>query len=165
MMAKYNILREDDDLSKKSDDKKKVEHTEIPRNTEDETAEFSPGPPPESRTPGEEFFTDDIFSAIEADHGGPQADSVTKEENIEPMIEDQLAPELDFPSEEEPDKFEDPEEDRVQANLPPLDAKTESPVYDYDDDYKQKIIPEKSNLLNFSKYQYLYEKIRNWFKK
>ena len=57
-MAKYNILREDDDSSKKLDDKEKVENTEVPRKNEDETAEFSPGPPPESRTPGEEFFTD-----------------------------------------------------------------------------------------------------------
>ena len=75
-MAKYNILREDDESSKKIEDKEKVENTEGQRNNEDETAEFSPGPPDESkRTPGEEFFTDDIFSAIEADKAGPKTEA------------------------------------------------------------------------------------------
>ena len=31
----------------------------------------------------------------------------------------------------------------------------------YDDDYVQKILPKKNNLLNYSKYHYIYEKIRN----
>ncbi len=35
----------------------------------------------------------------------------------------------------------------------------------YDDDYAQKILPKKNNLLNYSKYQCIYEKIRNMYPK
>ena len=142
-MAKYNILREDDESSKKSDDIEKVEKTEMPRSNEDETAEFSPGPPPEARTPGEEFFTDDIFSAIEADQAKPQRDTVKSEENNDILSEGPVVSELDFPSEEEADKFEIPEEEVVQADFSPVQEKTERPTYDYDDDYKQEGINYK----------------------
>jgi len=146
-MAKYNILREDDDSSKKLDNKDKVENTEDPKKNEDETAEFSPGPPSALRTPGEEFFTDDIFSAIEADKASSQAKTISKEETNDLLTDDQLEPELDFPSEEEPEKFEVPEEDIIQSDFPPSVEKSERPVYDYDNDFKQEGINYKPILI------------------
>ena len=134
-MAKYNILRENDDFPKKVDNKEKVEITDFARKNEDETAEFSPGPPPESRVPGEEFFTDDIFSALKADETVPPKEMVSRDEDNDILTDDQLAPELDFPSEEEPEKFEVSEKDTVQADFPSIEKKSERPVYDYDDDY------------------------------
>ena len=146
-MAKYNILREDDDFSKKVDNKEKVEITDFARKNEDETAEFSPGPPPESRVPGEEFFTDDIFSALKADETVPPKEMVSRDEDNDILTDDQLAPELDFPSEEEPEKFEVSEKDTVQADFPSIEKKSERPVYDYDDDYKHEGLNYKPILI------------------
>lgn len=140
-MAKYNILREDDELSKKMEDKEKVESTEEQRNNEDETAEFSPGPASDiKRTPGEEFFTDDIFSAIEADKAGPVTDTADKEEDMPQPSEETVAPEMDFPSEEEV----------VEAEYSPAQEKTERPIYDYGDDYKQEGINYKPIIIGIS---------------
>ena len=145
-MAKYNILREDDEVSKKSDDKERVKDTEIQRNNEDETAEFSPGPPREARTPGEEFFTDDIFSAIEADKTAPQMDTLGRDEDDGMMSEESVAPELDFPSEEQADNFDIPEEEPLPADFLPAKEKTDRPIYDYDD-YKQEGLNYKPILI------------------
>ncbi len=140
-MAKYNILREDDELSKKMEDKEKVENTEEQLNNEDETAEFSPGPASDiKRTPGEEFFTDDIFSAIEADKAGPVKDTVDREENMSLSSKETVTPEMDFPSEEEV----------VEAEYPPVQEKTERPIYDYEDDYKQEGINYKPIIIGVS---------------
>jgi len=146
-MAKYNILREDDEFSKKMDDKGKVENSELLRNNEDETAEFSPGPPHATRTPGEEFFTDDIFSAIESDKSDSQTDTVEREEKSDLSEEEPIASELDFPSEEEPGTFDLQEEETVKADFPLAQERTESPSYDYDDDYKQEGINYKPILI------------------
>lgn len=140
-MAKYNILREDDDLSKKMEDKENVKNTEEQRNNEDETAEFSPGPASDKkRTPGEEFFTDDIFSAIEADKAGPVTDTADREEGVPQSSEETVAPEMDFPSEEEV----------VEAEYSPTQEKTERPSYDYEDDYKQEGINYKPIIIGVS---------------
>jgi len=146
-MAKYNILREDDDLSKKIEDKGKVENTPEQKINEDETAEFSPGPPNNAeRTPGEEFFTDDIFSAIDVDKAEPVADTFEKEELDIPQADEAL-PEMDFPSEEEPEKFAAPEETKSQPDFSPAPESTERPVYDYEDEYKQEGINYKPILI------------------
>jgi hypothetical protein len=146
-MAKYNILSEDDDLSKKSEDKEKVDYTPEKQINEDETAEFSPGPPsPADRTPGEEFFTDDIFSAIEADKAGGTTDTIKKEEDSL-SSEESIIPDMTFPSEEEPEGFEVQEETASQTDYPPVKESTESPVYNYDDDYKQEGINYKPILI------------------
>jgi hypothetical protein len=140
-MAKYNILREDDELSKKMEDKEKVENTEEQRNNEDETAEFSPGPASDrKRTPGEEFFTDDIFSAIEADKAGPVTDTTDREEGMPQSSEETVAPEMDFPSEDEV----------VEAEYSPAQEKKERPIYDYGDDYKQEGINYKPIIIGVS---------------
>lgn len=140
-MAKYNILREDDELSKKMEDKEKVENTEEQRNNEDETAEFSPGPASDSkRTPGEEFFTDDIFSAIDADKAGPVTDTTDREEDMPQSSEETVAPEMDFPSEDEV----------VEAEYSPAQEKKERPIYDYGDDYKQEGINYKPIIIGVS---------------
>lgn len=137
-MAKYNILREDEELSKKVEEKEKVENTQEQQFNEDETAEFSPGPPNNAeRTPGEEFFTDDIFSAIEADKSRPTTD--TAESKKDPVsTEGDIIPEMTFPSEEEPEKFEVHEEPAPQNEYTPVQESTQSPAYNYDDeDFKQ----------------------------
>jgi hypothetical protein len=147
-MAKYNILREDDEFSKKMENKEKVDDTEGQRNSEDETAEFSPGPPDDSkRTPGEEFFTDDIFSAIEADKAGSRPDTMGGEEKDDLLADEAIAPEMDFPSEEEPETFKIQEEETAQADFPPVQERTERPIYDYDDEYKQEGINYKPILI------------------
>jgi hypothetical protein len=140
-MAKYNILREDDELSKKMEDKEKVENTEEQRNNEDETAEFSPGPASDrKRTPGEEFFTDDIFSAIDADKAGPVTDTTDREEGMPQSSEETVAPDMDFPSEDEV----------VEAEYSPAQEKKERPIYDYGDDYKQEGINYKPIIIGVS---------------
>jgi hypothetical protein len=146
-MAKYNILREEDDSSKKTEDKGKLEDTQGQQANEDETAEFSPGPPSNAeRTPGEEFFTDDIFSAIEADKAEPAADTAEKEDLDISSEETNLA-EMDFPSEEEPETFGVAEETAPQPDFSPAQEDTERLVYDYDDDYKQEGINYKPILI------------------
>lgn len=141
-MAKYNILREDDELSKKMEDKEKVENTEEKRNNEDETAEFSPGPASDiKRTPGEKFFTDDIFSALEADKAGPVTDTADREEGMPQSSEETVAPEMDFPSEEESLRT---------TEHPPVQEKTDRPIYDYEDDYKQEGINYKPIIIGVS---------------
>jgi hypothetical protein len=147
-MAKYNILREDDELSKKTEDKARKEDTQEQRNNEDETAEFSPSPDSSAqRTPGEEFFTDDIFSAIETDKSEPEPTTEQKDD-IEIQTEDDVIPEMDFPSEEEPEKFEIPEEAAPpQPEYTPASETTDRPVYDYEDDYKQEGINYKPILI------------------
>jgi hypothetical protein len=146
-MAKYNILREDDDLSKKPEDKGKLEDTQGQQTNEDETAEFSPGPASNAeRTPGEEFFTDDIFSAIEADKAEPTADTAEKEDlDISP--EETAFPEMEFPSEEEPETFDAAEGTIPTQDFSPAQESTERSVYDYEDDYKQEGINYKPILI------------------
>ena len=147
-MAKYNILREDEELSKKVEDKEKIKDTLDQKINEDETAEFSPGPASNAeRTPGEEFFTDDIFSAIEADKLEPAIDTAGKEEDA--LISDEaVTPEMAFPSEEEPEKFEVHEEPAPQTEYSPVQESTESPVYNYEDDnFKQEGINYKPILI------------------
>jgi len=149
-MAKYNILREDDDVSKSAEEKEKLKSPEEHQKNEDETAEFSPGPVGnEKRTPGEEFFTDDIFSAIEADEAGPATETAESQEEMPLDSEESVVPEMEFPSEEEAEKFEFPEE-AVQSEYPPVEEKTERPIYDYDDDYKQEGINYKPIIIGAS---------------
>lgn len=146
-MAKYNILREDDDLSTGKEDKEKLEDTRGQRVNEDETAEFSPGPANNGeRTPGEEFFTDDIFSAIEADKAEPSIE-VQENEDLDISTDDTALHEMDFPSEEEPDTFSAAEKSVAQPDYTPAPESTERPVYDYEDDYKQEGINYKPILI------------------
>ena len=146
-MAKYNILREDDELAKKPEEKAREEDTQEQRNNEDETAEFSPGQDSSvQRTPGEEFFTDDIFSAIDTDKSEPEPTTEPKDD-IEIQTEDDVIPEMDFPSEEEPEKFDIPEEAAPQPEFTPAPESTDRPVYDYEDDYKQEGINYKPILI------------------
>ena len=148
-MAKYNILREDDELSKKIEDKEKTENTPEQQLNEDETAEFSPGQDNNvQRTPGEEFFTDDIFSAIEADKAETAAETIEKDELDISEAEEPDIPPMDFPSEEEPEKFALEEETTPPPPEPsPAPESTERPIYDYEDDYKQEGINYKPILI------------------
>jgi hypothetical protein len=146
-MAKYNILREEDDLSKKMEDKEKVDNAQEKQVNDDETAEFSPGPASKAeRTPGEEFFTDDIFSAIEADKAVDARDTVEKDD-IAVSPEESVIPDMDFPSEDEPEKFEVPEKAAPQSEYSPIQESTDRPIYDYEDDYKQDGINYKPILI------------------
>jgi hypothetical protein len=149
-MAKYNILREDEESSKEKNKKEKPEDTQEQKTNDDETAEFSPGPKNNARrTPGEEFFTDDIFSAIEADKSTPAADTFEKEEIDISSPEEAAISEMDFPSEDEPEKFGDEEELPApqQPDYTPAKQSTERPIYDYEDDYKQEGINYKPILI------------------
>jgi len=150
-MAKYNILRDDDELFNKPEDKEKIKDTPEQQSNEDETAEFSPGPETAGeRTPGEEFFTDDIFSAIEADKAEP---ATADKENIDEFDistpEEPDISEMDFPSEDEPEKFDVAEETALPPEpeyKPPAETK-DRPVYDYEDEYKQEGINYKPILI------------------
>jgi hypothetical protein len=146
-MAKYNILREEEGSSKKPDDKKSVDNNGLSKNNEDETAEFSPGPQHDTRTPGEEFFTDDIFSAIEADKDKSSSETFGQEDDKDLLTEVNNKPEIDFPSEQEPEKFEFSEEKEAQTDFPSVKEKTERPIYDYEDDYKQEGLNYKPILI------------------
>ena len=148
-MAKYNILREDEEISKEKNEKEKSEDTQEQKTNDDETAEFSPGPKNNARrTPGEEFFTDDIFSAIEADKTVPEADTFEKEEIDNSSPEEAGISEMDFPSEEETEKFVSEEElPAPQQDFSPAKESTERPIYDYEDDYKQEGINYKPILI------------------
>ena len=146
-MAKYNILREDENVPKKIDEKAKKEDTQEQQFNDDETAEFSPGPQGDAkRTPGEEFFTDDIFSAIEADKAGP-AVGTPAADDLDIAPEEQVIPEMEFPSEAEEEQFEIKRETTPQEGFSPAKESTERPIYEYDDDYKQEGINYKPILI------------------
>ena len=149
-MAKYNILHEEGGIPKNSDDTKDAKHKDLSQINDDETAEFSPGPQNLQKTPGEEFFTDDIFSAIEADKTEAPPSSVEKENEGDLLSEENHISDMDFPSEQESEKFESPEKKSIQSDSLKIKEKTEQPIYDYEDEYKQEGVNYKPILIGLS---------------
>ena len=148
-MAKYNILHEEE-VSKNADDTKGAKYKDPSQINDDETAEFSPGPQNLQRTPGEEFFTDDIFSAMEADKARSPSNRVDREKESDLLSEENDISDMDFPSEQESERFESSEEKSIQNDFPQINAKTERPIYDYEDEYKQEGVNYKPILIGFS---------------
>ena len=82
-MAKYNILRDKDGLS---ENRENIEKRDIKAQTDDikkEEPAYFPDPTEEEKnTPGDDFFSDEIFSAIEDEKPEPVSEIPIKQEEL-----------------------------------------------------------------------------------
>lgn len=151
-MAKYNILRENEDQLPKKEEKEKIEEIEKPDEpiehseaVTDETAEFSPSPVSGNKqTPGDDFFSNEIFSTMDDPKEEPEIN--IPDQQGDPLADETISPKS--PNVDEPEGTQEPEpfpesdtetteEDTAVSEFPPAEKKTEPLIYDYEDEKQE----------------------------
>jgi hypothetical protein len=138
MMAKYNILRDKDDLF---ENRENIEKKEI-KDQGDEIIEVEPAHSPEpieeaKNTPGDDFFSDEIFSAIEDEKPEPVAEAPVEQEELYLPEESISEPDIAVPSYAVEEAVETHEE-TAESEYSAPEEKSEKPIlFSYDEDDKQ----------------------------
>ncbi len=151
-MAKYNILRDKDDLFEKREN---IEKKEI-QDLGDEIIEEKPAQPSEpieeaKNTPGDDFFSDEIFSAIEDDKPETVSEVPVEQDELYSPEESISEPDITVPTdaaeeavkpydETAESEFSSPESEysSPESEYSSTEEKSEKPIlFSYEEDDKQ----------------------------
>jgi hypothetical protein len=137
-MAKYNILRDKDELFEKRENVEKKDIKDPGNEIEEKQPAKSTVPVEETKdTPGEEFFSDEIFSAIEDEKPEIVSEKPVEQEELylpeEPLSEPDIAVQTDAVEE-----TEKPYNETAESEYSSPEEKSEKPIlFSYEEDDKQ----------------------------
>jgi hypothetical protein len=137
-MAKYNILRDKDGLfeNRENIDKRdiKAQGDDI---KEEEPAYSSEPTEEEKNTPGDDFFNDEIFSAIEDEKPEPISEIPIEQEELYLPEESISEPDIAIPPDVVKEEVETYDE-TAESEYPSQEEKSEKPIlFSYEEDDKQ----------------------------